>query len=158
MCTTLWRESDSELNIVKNWQVQGTFGSSSPPNLQLWDGAGTIWKSKSLKTGGVGTLFEIQVPRICTTLWRESDWHTNGSTLECSASDSPGRHSKGINALAYEIDGMFLKQGTESKLTSNSNKQSIFCTLFFQLRTTNLYDCQCQHAFCTRSGQAHRQS
>ena len=27
ICTALWRESDSEVDIVKNWQVRSTFGS-----------------------------------------------------------------------------------------------------------------------------------
>ena len=25
ICTTLWRESDSEVKIVKNWRCRGTF-------------------------------------------------------------------------------------------------------------------------------------
>ena len=35
--------------------------------------ARTIWKSKSLKTGGVGALLEVELPKICTTPARESD-------------------------------------------------------------------------------------
>ena len=32
-----------------------------------------IRKSKSLKTGGVGALLEVEVPKMCTTPARESD-------------------------------------------------------------------------------------
>ena len=50
--------------------------------------ARAIWKSKSLKTGGVGTLLEVDLDKICTTPARESDlevkivknWHA-GSTF-----------------------------------------------------------------------------
>ena len=41
-----------------------------------------IWKSKSLKTGMVGALLEVEVGKICTTPARENDlevkivnWH-----------------------------------------------------------------------------------
>ena len=36
-------------------------------------GASAIWKLKWLKTGSIGAVFEVQVAKICTTLWRESD-------------------------------------------------------------------------------------
>ena len=35
--------------------------------------AGTIWKSKSLKTGMIGTLLEVEVAKICTTPARQND-------------------------------------------------------------------------------------
>ena len=35
--------------------------------------AGTIWKSKSLKTGRFGALLEVEVGKICTTPAREND-------------------------------------------------------------------------------------
>ena len=35
--------------------------------------ARTIWKSKSLKTDGVGALLEVEVGKICTTPAREND-------------------------------------------------------------------------------------
>ena len=37
-------------------------------------GAKAVWKSKSLKTGSVEALLEVQVVKSCTTLGRESDW------------------------------------------------------------------------------------
>ena len=36
-------------------------------------GARAIWKSKSLKNGRLGTLLEVQLRKICTMLWRESN-------------------------------------------------------------------------------------
>ena len=49
--------------------------------------ASAIRKSKSLKTGGVGALFEVELGKICTTPARESDskvkivknWHVRSS-------------------------------------------------------------------------------
>ena len=35
--------------------------------------ANTIWKSKLLKTDGVGALLEVEVAEICTTPAREND-------------------------------------------------------------------------------------
>ena len=40
-------------------------------------GARTIPKSKSLKRGMIGPLFEVQACKICTMLWRESDSEVN---------------------------------------------------------------------------------
>ena len=36
-------------------------------------GEGAIWKSKSLKHRGFGALLEVELRKICTVLWRESD-------------------------------------------------------------------------------------
>ena len=49
--------------------------------------ARAIRKSKSLKTGGVGALFEVELDEICTTAARESDskvkivknWHVRST-------------------------------------------------------------------------------
>ena len=35
--------------------------------------ARTIWKSKSLKTGMIGALLEVDVAKICTTPARQND-------------------------------------------------------------------------------------
>ena len=35
--------------------------------------ASTIWKSKSLKTDGIGALLEVEVAKICTTPARQND-------------------------------------------------------------------------------------
>ena len=52
--------------------------------------ARAIWKSKSLKTGGVGALLEIDIDEICTTPARQSDsevqivknWHVRSTFME----------------------------------------------------------------------------
>ena len=43
-----------------------------------------VWKSKSLKTGSVGALFEVQVAEICTTPACESD--LEAKTVKASGS------------------------------------------------------------------------
>ena len=35
-------------------------------------GAKHIWKSKVLKTGGLGALLEVEMSKKCTALWREA--------------------------------------------------------------------------------------
>ena len=35
-------------------------------------GAKNIWKSKVLKTGGLGALLEVEMSKKCTPLWREA--------------------------------------------------------------------------------------
>ena len=103
ICTTLWRENDFEVKIVKTPWVRSTFGSWASQNLHractrerfrsqnryntvgsehFWKlsfakfaprcGAKAVWKSKSLKLEGFGALLEVQLRKICTTLWRES--------------------------------------------------------------------------------------
>ena len=49
----------------KNGRVRTKFA----PRLR----ASTIWKSKSLKTDGVGALLEVEVAKICTTPARQND-------------------------------------------------------------------------------------
>ena len=76
ICTTPARQHDLKVKIVKNWRPRSTFGSWSRQNLHhacapaRFD---TIWKSKSLKTDGLGALLEVEVAKICTTPAREND-------------------------------------------------------------------------------------
>ena len=92
ICATFWRESALEVKIVKNWQARSTFGSWAAESLRhaaaraisakkrhhiacsehFWKlgsvkfqprcGARAIWKSKSLKSDGLGlgTFLEVQ--------------------------------------------------------------------------------------------------
>ena len=82
ICTTPARETDLEVKIVQNfWKLSST---KFAPRLR----ARAIRKSKSLKTGGVGALLEVELDKICTTPARETDlevkivknWHA-GSTF-----------------------------------------------------------------------------
>ena len=72
-CTTPARESDLEVKIVKKLAGPGRVlklkSAKFAPRLR----ARAIWKSKSLKTGMIRTLFEVQVGKTCTTPSRESD-------------------------------------------------------------------------------------
>ena len=67
------RESDLEVKIIK--KLAGSerflklgFVKFAPPlRVRM------IWRSKSLKTGMPGVLFEVELRKICTTLRRESN-------------------------------------------------------------------------------------
>ena len=77
----LWRQTRSrrcQKNLGTTVNRQNTVGSEHflklsfakfAPRLR----ARAIWKSKSLKHRGFGPLFEVELRKICTTLWRESD-------------------------------------------------------------------------------------
>ena len=71
--TTPARESDLEVKIVKSWQAPEHFWKLTSTKFAPRLRARAIWKSKSLKTGGVGTLLEVDIDKICTTPARESD-------------------------------------------------------------------------------------
>ena len=43
-------------------------------NCHSFVGEKAIWKSKSLKAGMIGALFEVPVAKVCTALYRESDF------------------------------------------------------------------------------------
>ena len=65
--------------------------------------ARAIWKSKSLKPGGVGALLEVELRKVCTTPARESDFYEKkaprcmfGALLEvelCKICTTPARES-----------------------------------------------------------------
>ena len=59
-CTTPARESDLEVKIVKNWRCRGTFGNWAPQKFAPRLRGRAIWKSKSLKTDGLGTFLEVE--------------------------------------------------------------------------------------------------
>ena len=103
ICTTPARESDLEVKIVKNWRWERfwklSFAKKFAPRLR----ARVIWKSKSLKTGGVGALLEVELRKICTTPGHESDFYEKkaprcmfGALLEVELRKictTPGRES-----------------------------------------------------------------
>ena len=63
--------------------VSGHFLKSKSPKFAPCLRARAIWKSKSLKTGGVGAFFEVEVCKICTAPAHESD-------LEVKTVKTPG--------------------------------------------------------------------
>ena len=77
ICTTSARKSDLEVKILKKLAGPEHFSKLSFPKFAPRLRARAIWKSKSLKTGGVGALLEVQLDKICTTPARESDFYEN---------------------------------------------------------------------------------
>ena len=73
ICTTPARQNDLEVKIVIKLTVREHFWKLKSPKFAPRLRASTIWKSKSLKTDGVGALLEVEVAKICTTPAREND-------------------------------------------------------------------------------------
>ena len=70
-CTPLWREAHVQVKMYKTYHVQTTFGS--------WDVeectrlcSKHISKSKCWKHTMFGPLFDVQMSKKCTPLWREA--------------------------------------------------------------------------------------
>ena len=70
-CTPLWREAHFQVKMYKTHQVRTTFGSCDVEKVHAVVGTKHISKSKVLKTDGLGPLFEVQMSKKCTPLWRE---------------------------------------------------------------------------------------
>ena len=72
-CTTLWHESDSEVKIA-DWHKTGMVGAvfEGEPRKNCIS-ANAVWKWKWIKTNSVEALLEVELCKVCTTLWRESD-------------------------------------------------------------------------------------
>ena len=69
ICTTHARESDLDVKIVKNWHAGSTdFWKLKSPKFAPCLRARAIWKSKSLKIGGVGALLEVSFAKIAPRL------------------------------------------------------------------------------------------
>ena len=73
ICTTPARQRDLEVKIDKKLTASEHFWKFKSPKFAPRLRARAIWKSKSLKTDGVGALLEVQVAKICTTPAREND-------------------------------------------------------------------------------------
>ena len=71
-CTPLWREAHFEVKSVKNWRSRTTFGSCDVQKVHAVVARKHISKSKVLKTGRLGPLFEVAMSKKCTPLWREA--------------------------------------------------------------------------------------
>ena len=70
-CTPLWREAHSGQN-VQNTSASDHFWKLRCRKSARRCGAKHISKSKVLKTDGLGPLFEVQMSKKCTPLWREA--------------------------------------------------------------------------------------
>ena len=71
-CTPLWREAHLQVKMYKTHQVRTTFVRCDCWKSARRCGAKHISKSKVLKTDGLGPLFEVQMSKKCTPLWREA--------------------------------------------------------------------------------------
>ena len=73
ICTTPARQHDLEVKIIKKLAWSEHFWKLKSPKFAPRLRASTIWKSKSLKTGMIGSLLEVEVAKICTTPARQHD-------------------------------------------------------------------------------------
>ena len=71
-CTPLWRKAHSEVKMLKNWGSESTFGSSDVEKIVRRCGEKHIWKWKCQKNADTGTLFQLQMSKNCTPLWRKA--------------------------------------------------------------------------------------
>jgi len=70
----LWREAHVEVKMYKTPGVWTTFGGSDVEFRKSARrcGAKHIFKSKVLKTDGLGPLLEVEMSKKCTLFWREA--------------------------------------------------------------------------------------
>jgi len=71
-CTQLWREAHFEVKSVKKLRVSEHFWKLRCRKSARRCGAKHIWKSKVVKTGGLGALLEVEMSKKSTALWREA--------------------------------------------------------------------------------------
>ena len=79
-CTASAREKDLEVKIVKNWQARSAFGNSNRQNFAPCLRARAIWKSKSLKTDGLGAFLEVDFDMSQNT-WQVQEFVRVAKTL-----------------------------------------------------------------------------
>ena len=70
-CTPLWREGHFQVKMYKTCQVRTTFWSWDVEKLHAAV-ARSAFPSKNVKTDGLGALFEVEMLKNCTRLWREA--------------------------------------------------------------------------------------
>ena len=75
--TPLWREAHFEVKMYKTPQLRTTFWSW---DVEKWHAAvarSTFWSENAKKTQGFGPLFEVEMFKNCTPLWREAHFQVN---------------------------------------------------------------------------------
>ena len=81
-CTPLWREAHFQVKMYKTdhfWRLRCRKSARRC-------GAKHIWKSKVLKTGGLGAVLEVEMLKKCMALWREA--HLEVKSVKNSGSRS----------------------------------------------------------------------
>ena len=71
-CTPLWREAHFEVKMLKNWRSQTTFWSWDVEKLHADVARSTFSSEKCTKHYILGALFEVEMSKNCTPLWREA--------------------------------------------------------------------------------------
>ena len=74
-CTRLWREAHSQVKMYKARQVRITFGSWAVEKVHAVVARSTFPSQKCQNTRGTdgyGPLFDVQMSKKCTHLWREA--------------------------------------------------------------------------------------
>ena len=72
-CTPLWRNANLQVKMLKNWRSRSTFWSSAVEKLHAAVAKSVFWSQNVKKTEGLGALFEVQMSKSCTPLWREAN-------------------------------------------------------------------------------------
>ena len=76
-CTPLWRKAHFEVKMLKNWRSRSTFWSSDVEKMHAAVAKSTFWSENAKKTDGLGALFEVQMSKKCTPLWRKAHLEMN---------------------------------------------------------------------------------
>ena len=71
-CTPLWRKAHSEVKMLKNWRSGTTFVCSAVEKLHAAVAKSTFESPKCAKHRMFGPLFEVQMSKNCTPLWRNA--------------------------------------------------------------------------------------
>jgi len=70
-CTPLWREAHFEVKMYKTHQLPTTFRSCDVEKVHAVVARSTF-RSQKRKTDGYGALFDVEMSKNCTPLWREA--------------------------------------------------------------------------------------
>ena len=71
-CTPLWRQAHFEVKMYKTQHSRSTFWSSDVEKLHAAVARSTFPSQNVKKTQGFGALFEVEMFKNCTPLWREA--------------------------------------------------------------------------------------
>ena len=80
-CTPLWREAHLQVKRLKTFHVRNTFGSWAVEKSARRCGAKHISKSKCTKHTMFGPLFEVEMSKRCTPLWRKAHFEVKVQNL-----------------------------------------------------------------------------
>ena len=76
-CTPLWRNTHLEVKMLKNCRSRSTFWSSDVEKMHAAVAKHTFGSENVKKTVVLGALFEVQMLKKCTPLWRNTHLEVN---------------------------------------------------------------------------------